>query len=54
MKPLTAALNTLQGCYNGSLLAMLEILMSNTLALENCFSGMTAWYPNVILQLRFF
>ncbi|XP_051252184.1 uncharacterized protein LOC127361530 [Dicentrarchus labrax] len=53
MKPLTVALDILQGediCYYGSLLPTLEILMSNTRALQNGLSGMTLGLPNVILQ----
>ncbi|KAL7380806.1 hypothetical protein ABVT39_024395 [Epinephelus coioides] len=52
MQPLTVALD-LQGednCYYGSLLPVLEILMSETLALQNRLSRMTAGLPNAILQ----
>lgn len=54
MKPLTVALDILQGdeCTYGALLPTLTTLMSNTLALKDDLSRMTASLPDVIVKLR--
>lgn len=54
MKPLTAALDTLQGdCPYGTLLPTLEVLMQKTLAVKDTLSRMTAGLPDAIVQVCF-
>ncbi|KAL7393623.1 hypothetical protein ABVT39_013745 [Epinephelus coioides] len=52
MKPLTTALDILRGDDStyGSLLPMLEVLMSRILALKDSLSKMTAGLPDVIVK----